>query len=247
MLSRDPNECRREAEGSLRNIFKHKQQQKSRAKPRVEVKSSAKSPLASLWKGKQQKVRHVPTHVSEEEDSAKKIEGYSEQHPNHDELILWAKKNLLAVRVLRERTGAYIPDQDRAVVNEALRMRMDLDCLRTLIEEYPHALDCGGIVDHIDHPIHVACNHHRNAVKLLLELNPECANQRDANDKTPMELFLRNEDQLDITFDEFTETSSRFLKLDPTITSQRFLGRESVRNIVLQNELIPRQIENSLA
>lgn len=242
MLSRDPSECKKAAEGSLRDIFKHKQQQKSRAKSH-EKKSSAKSPLSSLWRGKQQKVRHI----SEEDDLAKKNKGYSEQHPDHDELILWAKKNLLAVRVLRERTGAYIPDQDRAVVNEALRMRMDLDCIRTLIEEYPHALDCGGIVDHIDHPIHVACIHHRNAVKMLLELNPECAKQRDANDKTPMELFLRNEDQLDITFDEFTETSSRFLKIDPTITSQRFLGRESVRDIVLQNELIPRHIENSLA
>lgn len=156
-----------------------------------------------------------------------------------------AKLNLLALRVLRDRSGSYIPDQDRATLNEALRARVDPKYIAILLEDYPNACDSGGCVDHINHPIHVACEFHRAAVPVILKAAPECARQRDEKGRFPLEMFLTNKDMIDITPEEFASTFNRFCKLNPSSTKYSFVKRESIKEHFLMH-LLPTHLKNTL-
>ena len=157
-----------------------------------------------------------------------------------------AKLNLLSLRVLRDLSGSYIPDQDRAILNEALRARIDPKYVAILLEDYPNACDSGGCVDHINHPIHVACAFHRAAVPVILKAAPECAEQRDEKDKVPLEIFLTNKDMIDITPEDFARTVNTFFKLNPTLTRESFIKRKSIKEHVLMHTLLPTHLKNTL-
>jgi len=156
------------------------------------------------------------------------------------------KRNLLAIRVLRERSGSYIPDQDRAMLNEALRARLDPKYIEVLLEDYPNACESGGIVDHINHPIHFACSTHRAAVPVILRATPECASQLDDNGKTPLEIYIANNDMVDITAEEFAITVNTLCILNPKSVKASFMQRESIKQHVLINGLLPSHLKNTL-
>ncbi len=144
-----------------------------------------------------------------------------------------AKKYLLFIRSLRENNGYYIPDQDRAVINEAIRAKLEPKHIELLLKDYPRACEAGGVVDHVDHPIHLACSTHRQVVPLILKASPECAKQRDASDRLPLELFLSANDYIDITSEEFTSTMNLLIDLNPTSARESFLRRSSCKNEVI--------------
>jgi hypothetical protein len=156
-----------------------------------------------------------------------------------------AKLNLLALRVLRDRSGSYIPDQDRATLNEAIRARVDPKYIAILLEDYPKACESGGCVDHINHPIHVACEFHRAAIPVILKAAPECAGQQDEKETFPLEMFLTNKDMIDITPEEFASTVNSFCKLSPTSTTESFVKRESIKEHFLMH-LLPTHLKNAI-
>ena len=155
-----------------------------------------------------------------------------------------AKLNLLALRVLRDRSGSYIPDQDRATLNEAIRARVDPKYIAILLEDYPKACESGGCVDHINHPIHVACEFHRAAIPVILKAAPECAGQQDEKETFPLEMFLTNKDMIDITPEEFASTVHSFCELSPTST-ESFVDRGIIEEHSLMH-LLPTHLKNAI-
>lgn len=83
-----------------------------------------------------------------------------------------------------------IPDSDRVAINEAILLKLDERYMKVLLEDYPRALEHGGIVDHVNHPIHTACRENTNIVATLLEFNPDCAFQCDEQGRYPIEIYL---------------------------------------------------------
>ena len=108
----------------------------------------------------------------------------------------------------------HIPDEDRVIVNEAIREGLDLNFIEILLRNYPRACESGGIVDHIDHPLHNACKSYRKAVPAILRFAPHCANQRDVNGVSAIELFLSNVDPNDITNEELVSTINLLCEMD---------------------------------
>lgn len=150
-----------------------------------------------------------------------------------------AKNNLLSMRLLRESKSEHfhIPDHDRVIVNEAIKARLDPKLIQILLHEYDKACETGGIEDHIDHPIHNACIHHRSAVLTILEMFPECAKQRDRDGNKPFTLFLKNEEVGDMSPESFVSTIDALYKMDPVGVRNSFLGRDSTKIRVLKNQL----------
>ncbi len=156
-----------------------------------------------------------------------------------------AKKYLLFIRSLRENNGYYIPDQDRAVINEAIRAKLEPKHIELLLKDYPRSCEAGGVVDHVDHPIHLACSTYRQVVPLILKASPECAKQRDVNDRLPLELFLITNDCIDISSKEFTSTMNLLIDLNPTSARESFLRRSSCKYSVIHANL-PRHLKCAL-
>lgn len=140
----------------------------------------------------------------------------------------------------------YIPDQDRVAVTQAIRCKLPLKYIKLLLKDYPKACESGGVVDHINHPIHVACQENREVVRLVLERNPECANQRDQDGKLPFELFIENEDTIDISSEEFVSTTNLFNSLSPRSREVFSRSRESLRNQIISNCILPSHIHERL-
>ena len=157
-----------------------------------------------------------------------------------------AKQNLLSIRALREQTGCYITDQDRAIVNEAIRAKLELKHIELLLEDYPNACESGGCVDHVDHPIHNACIMHRHAVPAIIKSAPDCANQRNKDGKLPLELYLDNSDMTDITSAEFASTMNKLAALSPRSAKEIFSKTKSVKQQVLLKQILPRHLKNCI-
>ena len=162
-----------------------------------------------------------------------------------------AKKNLLNIRLKRERLEPFycIPDEDRAIINEAIRAKLNLEYIQTLLHDYPKACEVGGCVDHVHHPIHIACQKYRQAVPTLLRHNPECASQCNEKGESPIELFLRNNDPIDITSEELASTTNLLIRLNPTKVGDEncvFGRRDSLKQRVLLNGLIPEHLRYSM-
>jgi len=157
-----------------------------------------------------------------------------------------AKRNLLYLRALRDQTGYYITDQDRAIVNEAIRAKLQPKFIALLLEDYPNACESGGCVDHIDHPIHNACTMHRQAVSAILRSAPDCANQRNKDGKLPLQLFLDNSDMIDITSEEYIHVINQFAKLNPGCVREPFLRSHSLKQQVLMRGFLPDHLKNTL-
>jgi hypothetical protein len=83
-----------------------------------------------------------------------------------------------------------IPDSDRVAINEAILLKLDERYMKVLLEDYPRALEHGGVVDHVNHPIHTACRENKNIVETLLKYNPDCAFQCDEQGRYPIEIYL---------------------------------------------------------
>lgn len=158
-----------------------------------------------------------------------------------------AKKILLTLRFVREQSSDYyIPDEDRAVVNEAIRAHLDLKLIDLLLQDYPRACESGGCVDHLDHPIHTACSEYRHVVPIILKHAPECASQRNSDGKSALEIFLENGREIDFTAEELASTGDQLCKLDPNVMKEtRLTRRQSLREKVLLNGLIPYHIKSS--
>lgn len=106
-----------------------------------------------------------------------------------------------------------IPDPDRSIVNQAISSKFDQKYIDLLLRNYPKACETGGIVDHINHPIHLACRVHPEVVRTILNLYPECSSQLDHDGKAPIEIFLK-EGADDVSKEEMTETINMFKRLD---------------------------------
>ncbi len=133
-----------------------------------------------------------------------------------------ALKNLLSICFVRKRSEHSIPDQDREIVNEAIRSKLEPKYIQCLLDEYPRACEAGGVVDHVNHPIHLACSTYREIVPLILSMSPECAYQHNEEGTLPLQLYIEREltrlDQrhmVDITSAEFSSTLKLFLSLSP--------------------------------
>lgn len=151
------------------------------------------------------------------------------------------RRNLLNIRLKREglELNQYngIPDQDRAIVNEAIRAKIDPNYIELLLNDYPRACETQGCVDHIDHPILIACAEHRHCVPTLLRHTPESAKQYDQNGKSPLELFLTNDDPIDITAEELASTTNLLCNLNPNAASEYFAKKETLKQHVLLHGL----------
>lgn len=85
---------------------------------------------------------------------------------------------------------SFIPDQDRVIMNEAIYAKLHVKYIKVLLQLHNKACESGGIVDHVDHPIHLACIRHPYAVRTILDANPDCARQRNQDNKLPLDLFF---------------------------------------------------------
>jgi len=119
-----------------------------------------------------------------------------------------AKKVLLTLRLIREQDDYYIPDEDREIFNEAIRAKLDLKYIDLLLQDYPIACESGG------YPVHTACSVYREAIPIILKHAPDCASQCNKNGKSTLELFLKNDIQLDITSEELASTLNHLCGLD---------------------------------
>lgn len=123
-----------------------------------------------------------------------------------------------------------IPDKDRILVNEALSAGFDQEYIELLIKEFPRACEAGGIVDHINHPIHIACSQNLRAVRTILETHPEASLQIDEFGTLPLQNFLENEDinpvSDEISKEELKQTVNLFSSID--INSARVIFSKGV-------------------
>jgi len=133
----------------------------------------------------------------------------------------------------------FIPDQDRVVINQALVCKLPNKFIKLLLEDYPNACLSGGVVDHINHPIHVACRGHREAVRCLLEAYPESANQLDENGKLPFQVFIENKDTIDISSEIFIATTNLFYLLSPRSRDVISNSRESLKDQLITDCILP--------
>eukprot|EP01083_Nonionella_stella_P076528 208566_1 len=156
-----------------------------------------------------------------------------------------AKKYLLFIRSLREGNGFYIPDQDRAVINEAIRTKLEPKYIELLLSDYPRSCEAGGIVDHVDHPIHLACSTYRQVVPLILKSCPDCAKQRDEYDRLPLEVFLERSNDIDISEKVYLDTVNLLSDLNPESLSESFLRRSSIKQEVIYCNL-PKHLKCTL-
>jgi len=132
---------------------------------------------------------------------------------------------------------------DRTILNNALCANLKTKHIENLLEDYPNACESGGCVDHINHPIHVACEFHHAAVRVILKAAPECAGQRDEKGRLPLEIFLINVDMIDVTTKESTKVVEALCKLTSTAAILTiFQKRESIKERVFENMLLPRHL-----
>lgn len=157
-----------------------------------------------------------------------------------------ARQYILRLCRLRDPSLVHVPDQDRAILNEAILAMIDLKYIELLIKDYPRACEAGGCVDHINHPIHVACKNYRRAVPIILRTAPESASQRDENDRAPLELFLKNRSMIDISSEEFANTVNHLCNANPKSSRETFVRRQSLKQYVLMHGLLPSHLKNAL-
>lgn len=114
--------------------------------------------------------------------------------------------------------------QDRALVNEAIRHRLDIGSIELLLKKFPRACESGGCVDHVDHPIHVACTSYRRAVSSILRFAPESAGQLDGYGRPPIEVLLmhsENQDPSDeFSTEELINTSIKLFTINPSVAKE---------------------------
>lgn len=104
----------------------------------------------------------------------------------------------------------FIHDDDRTIINDALRAKLNPKHIETLLKDYPNACKSGGCVDHINHPINIACEFHHAAVRAILKAG---AGQRDENKgRLPLEIFLTNVNMIDVTTEESTKVVDALCK-----------------------------------
>jgi hypothetical protein len=148
---------------------------------------------------------------------------------------------MCALRHEGDRRYTAVPDQDRAILNEAIHAQFDPRFIKLLLEGNTRACESGGIVDHVNHPIHLACRTHHRAVSVILEAHPDCASQRDQNGKLPLEIFLdQNSTRTctgttsnDIFQEELTKTINLFSSLDLDSTKEDLSTGVSLKSINL--------------
>lgn len=160
-----------------------------------------------------------------------------------------AGRYLLGIRTNRkDSSGYFVGDQDRVIVNEALKANIDIKYIDLLLlQDYPRACESGGIVDHVDHPIHNACRYYRRAVPIILKHSPECAKQRDEEGKLPLQIYLENGDLIDVTSEEFASTVNLLEELHPLSTEEPFMKDKNLKNDVIKNSLAPFHVQCTCA
>ncbi len=129
-------------------------------------------------------------------------------------------------RDIEENDVFCIPDEDRAILNAAIQSKFDLNFIEVLLNDYPRACESGGIVDHINHPLHNACKNYRRAVPTILKIAPYCASQNDGYGRSTLELFLSNhEDPSDLSAREIISTVNLIIENDPHSAEYIYKGK----------------------
>ncbi len=133
-----------------------------------------------------------------------------------------------------------IPDHDRAALNQAIRSQIPLKYIEMMLIDYPKACESGGVVDHLAHPIHIACKENREIVYHILKNNPECVNQRDEDDVLPFQRFIENQDTIDLSSEAFVITANLFHELSPTVSRKIYSkSRESLKEQLISECVLP--------
>jgi hypothetical protein len=150
-----------------------------------------------------------------------------------------AGKYLLALKSARENTK--VIEDDRAIINEALRSNLDPVHIIHLINKYPKAFETKGIVDHIDHPIHVACIYHKEVVKFILEAYPECMEQENERGELPLEVFVAGKD---VTSWDYGDAIDLFATCNVDFFRKMLSQNETLREQVLANKFVPYHLKH---
>jgi len=124
-----------------------------------------------------------------------------------------------------------IPDEDRAIVNEAIHAKLHPKYIKMIVYDYEKACESGGVVDHVNHPIHLACKNYPEVVKIILNAHPDCSTQSDGNGRLPLEIFLESSFLRNISKDFYKETIDLFSSLDLTSTRKIFARSKSIPDI----------------
>jgi hypothetical protein len=123
-----------------------------------------------------------------------------------------------------------VPDEDRAIVNEAIHAKLHPKYIKMIVGDYKRACESGGVVDHVNHPIHLACKNYPKAVKIILNAHPDCSTQGDGDGRLPLELFLESSFSRNIS-KGYKETIDLFSSLDLTSTRKIFARRKPAPDI----------------
>jgi hypothetical protein len=110
-----------------------------------------------------------------------------------------------------------------------------------LINKYPKAFETKGIVDHIDHPIHVACVYHKEVVKFILEVYPECMEQENEKGELPLEVFVAGKDA---TSWEYGDAIDLFATCNVDFFRKMMSQNETLREQILANKFVPHHLKH---
>ena len=129
------------------------------------------------------------------------------------------KKNLLSVISRGDYDARFegdCPDEDRAIVNEAISARFNPCYIKVLLLDYPKACDCvGGNICQVEHPIHLACSRYHEIISYILQASPSSASQLNDKGMLPIELYLKSIDIDGIDSERFSSTIRLLVTLHP--------------------------------
>jgi len=151
-----------------------------------------------------------------------------------------AGKYLLALKALRENKRQIVED-DRAIINEAIRSHLEPIQIVHLINKHPKAFETKGIVDHIEHPIHVACIHNKEVVRFILEVYPECMEQENKNGELPLEVFVAGKD---VTSWEYGDAIDLFASCNVDFFRKMLSQNDTLREQVVANKFVPQHLKH---
>lgn len=117
--------------------------------------------------------------------------------------------------------------------------------MNVLLDDYPRALEHGGIVDHVNHPIHTAFRENKDIVATLLKSNPGCALQLNEQGRHPIETYLfdiymdPNTHVMDHHHHSHTSLYKDVIRLfGKTCVAETFLGTSMVQNNILKHDIL---------
>lgn len=155
-------------------------------------------------------------------------------------------KYLLAIKRIREKhehIDTKVSDEDRVVINEAIRQKFHPIYIIHLINKHMKVFETKGAVENIDHPIHVACSHNKEVVRYILEAYPDCMSQENENGKLPLEVFVAGIDPSSL---EYGDAVDLFASSNVDSFRKLLSENESLREQVFSNTFVPQHLKHSV-